>query len=91
MSNDPYNDDLIRAYLVEREAYEVRGMKSRVAAVDAELSPGDTLGMQSVYPLPPLRRGRVDDVANLLHGSRKAVAPCRGFVVVKASLRPLPQ
>ena len=37
MSNDPYTDDLIRAYLVEREAYEVRGMKSRVADVDAEL------------------------------------------------------
>lgn len=34
---DPRDADLIRAYLVEREAYERRGMSKRVADVDAEL------------------------------------------------------
>lgn len=37
MSIDPRNEDLIRAYLVEREAYEHRGLTARVADVDAEL------------------------------------------------------
>ncbi len=34
---DPRTDDLIRAYLAEREAYVKRGQADRVADVDAEL------------------------------------------------------
>lgn len=34
---DPRNDNLIRAYLAEREAYVKRGLADRVADVDAEL------------------------------------------------------
>lgn len=34
---DPRNDNLIRAYLAERDAYARRGLTARVADVDAEL------------------------------------------------------
>lgn len=33
----PRDDDLVRAYLAERESYARRGMTDRVAQVDAEL------------------------------------------------------
>lgn len=36
-TGDPRTDDLIRAYLEERDAYVQRGMTDRAASVDVEL------------------------------------------------------
>lgn len=56
MSTDPRDEDLIRAYLEERDAYARRGLSGRVADVDAELK---RLGYTRAAVKPPAKERAV--------------------------------